>query len=400
MQFTLRNSLLATAAALCLTGAAGAQEIDGDAFATRLQSLMAESGTPFTYDSVNVEGQNIVMEGVSIGEGDNVIPIGTSRFENVSGSNAEGWTVERNTVDDFSIEAEGTTTSVGGLVAENVTIAPEGAAAPEAGAAVQTPNGAIPVWFERLVMGSLAIESDGHQAFVLNDMNVSNEVDGSAFAFDLEVASFTATPAPAPEGQAPSPATQMGYEEITGDLSAEGLWNTETGELALTPLQVNLEDVANLTFAYNVTGYTPSFIEQLSAIQQQMAANPDAQGASGMAMLGLMSQLNLVSAELRVEDQSITNRLLDRQAEENGQTREQVIDQLLGMLPVALGYLNNPQFQEEVTEAVSNYLRDPQSITAQIAPSQPVPVTQIIGAATGAPQTLPAILSMTVTSND
>ncbi len=73
---------------------------------------------------------------------------------------------------------------------------------------------------------------------------------------------------------------------------------------------------------------------------------------------------------------------------------------LVGSLPLALAYLQNAEFQAQVTAAVKNFLENPKSLRIAIAPPAPVPATQILGAAMGAPQTLPQVLNLSVTSGN
>ncbi len=114
-----------------------------------------------------------------------------------------------------------------------------------------------------------------------------------------------------------------------------------------------------------------------------MQASGGQNEGAGMAVIGLISQLYLQSAELAFHDNSLTNRLLDYYAKQNNQTREQMVTGLVGSLPLALGYLQNPEFQAEVTAAVKDFLENPKALRIAIAPAAPVPATQILGAAWG-----------------
>lgn len=391
--------LLSSTLLLGLGQQAFAQAVDGEAFAERVQATFAAAGFPLDYSGVRDESGTIVLEGVTFGEGAETTEVGEARFEGVTGSDTEGWRSERGTFDDFQVREATGVTNVEGLAVEGLSIREGGEGAGQA-FAIQTPTGeTLNAWFDRLLIAAMRVEQDGRETFALQDLDVANDVSSPTdFSFDMSVGSFSL--ATSGQGEEASVPEQIGYERFTGNIEANGAWNMETGDLSLSPLQINIDDAGEMNFAYHVAGYTPQFITQLRALQQQMAANPDNQGASGMAMIGLLSQLTIHSAELRFVDDSLTNRLLDHYAEENGQTREALIDQLVGSLPGFLSALNNPQFQTEVTEAVQSFLRDPQSITVSIAPDQPVPAAQIMGAAMGAPQTLPAVLSLTVRSND
>ena len=65
-----------------------------------------------------------------------------------------------------------------------------------------------------------------------------------------------------------------------------------------------------------------------------------------------------------------------------------------------LAQLNVPELQNAVATAVSAYLDDPKSFTVSAKPSAPVAFPMIMGAAMGAPNTIPQMLGVKVTAND
>jgi hypothetical protein len=129
-----------------------------------------------------------------------------------------------------------------------------------------------------------------------------------------------------------------------------------------------------------------------------MANQPDNSEAWTAATLGLISQLNLASLDITYEDASLAGRILEHYASLSGQSREQLVATLDGMLPPMLGGLQNQELQNEIAAAVSRFLKDPSSISLSLDPAQPVPAPQIVGAALGAPATLPDILNLSVTA--
>ncbi|MFD2236044.1 hypothetical protein [Aureimonas populi] len=388
----VRNGItrLSGGLALLLLGSTSALAAEADAFAARLQSVFAEQGTPLEFSAATAEGEDVILSGVRVGAGEESFELETVRFETVTGSNAEGWRVERVPFEDIEHVQEGGRTLVSGIMFEGLTIAPEGAE-----------DAMTDLQAERAGLETMIVEREGGEAFRLSGLAINNQPGPQGgFSADFTVREFMFDSTISPDSEGARTMAEIGYPQVRGDISGNALWNTETGELSLSPLAINVQDTGVLSFAYTITGYTPAFMQSLAQLQSQMAANPDGQNATGMAMIGLISQLYLNSAELTFDDASLTNKILDYYAERNGQSRDALIDQLLQTLPLALGYLQNPQFQAEVTQAVENFLRAPDNIVVAIEPPAPVPATQVIGAAMGAPQTLPAVLSLTVRSND
>lgn len=388
---TVRRSLGALSALTLLAlSTTSALAVDGSAFAERLRAVAAEQGTPITFGDPQTEGETVILPALTIGEAEQAFVLGDVRFEEVSGSTEAGWQVERVPFADVDTMAEGTRTTATGMVIEDMTIAPPTA-----------PGGAslAPFQFARAAFDAVVVERGEMEVARLEGMEITNDpAEAGGFSADFRLESFTVNTASEPASEGSRTMAELGYEQLTGDVTGQAAWQTESGTLSLTPLRINVEEAGVLDFAYTISGYTPEFVRSLAALQQQMAQNPESD-AAGMAVIGLVSQLYLNNAELTFTDQSLTGRLLDYYAGQNNQTREQLVDGLVGSLPLALAYLNNPEFQTQVSTAVETFLRDPKVLAIRVAPPAPVPATQVIGAAMGAPQTLPAVLNLTVESN-
>jgi hypothetical protein len=117
-------------------------------------------------------------------------------------------------------------------------------------------------------------------------------------------------------------------------------------------------------------------------------------------MLGLVQQLNFNSAEISFTDDSITKRALDFAGKQQGMSGKQLTQTIKALTPLMMAQLNMPDLQNEVSAAVNTYLDNPKSLTISAKPPQPVPFPMIAGAAMGAPNTVPAMLGLTVKAND
>lgn len=145
------------------------------------------------------------------------------------------------------------------------------------------------------------------------------------------------------------------------------------------------------------------FIKSLQEAAKQAEANQnkeEAQQALGLSMLGLMQQLSFESAQIRFDDASITKRALDYAGSQQNISGQQMADSLKAMTPIMLAQLNIPELQNAISAAVSTFLDNPKNLTLAAAPAKPVPFPMIMGAAMGAPNTLPQVLGVKVTAND
>ena len=114
----------------------------------------------------------------------------------------------------------------------------------------------------------------------------------------------------------------------------------------------------------------------------------------------LLQGLSLEKARIRWTDASLTTRLLDAKAKEQGTDRATFAKQLKLMVPMLTSAIGNKPFEQKITAAVGAYLDAPKSLTVKATPAAPLPLSQIMGAAMMAPQSLPTVLSADVTAND
>ncbi|KHJ56436.1 hypothetical protein LA66_07855 [Aureimonas altamirensis] len=391
MHFRTRGIMAGLIVGLMSSTAAHAAA-DGEAFAQRLKTLLAPQGVALEYTGVSESGDDVVLQGASIASEGESLELGDLTFENVEGTAEQGFTADRVGLRDVDRTESDSRLQVTGMEVEGLRLA---------GTAAAT-DPALPsnIQIDRAGFDAITMQHQGKDVLTIGTTELTSEqgsAGGISGTFEVSQFSFDTTVEPDSEGARTMAA--IGYPQIHGSMSGQAEWNPADGLLKLDPLKVVWDDAAEMDFAYTITGYTPAFIQQLSQLQQQMAANPEGSDSTGMAMLGLISQLYLNNARLAITDNSLTNKLLDHYAQRNGQTRDQLVQQLQAMLPSMLTYIQNPAFQTKVQEAVSAYLTNPENLSIVIAPQTPVPATQVIGAAMGAPQTLPEVLKLDITAN-
>ncbi|MEQ8739290.1 MAG: hypothetical protein RID59_12145, partial [Hoeflea sp.] len=207
-----------------------------------------------------------------------------------------------------------------------------------------------------------------------------------------------------PQGD-PTPGEVMkslGYEQIAGDLTFNALWDAETGTIDVREYALSLDEIGRFSMSFSLTGYTLEVIEAMAGVQKKALANPDeeaSQKAMGMAMLGLMQQLDFVSASLSFEDDSLTERLLDYYGSQQGLSGEQMGQGLKVMIPLTAGQLGIPALQKQIAAAANTYLDNPGSLTLSAEPAEPLPFPMITGAGMGDPRSLVDLLNVEVEAN-
>ncbi|MEP3048896.1 MAG: hypothetical protein ABJL55_21335 [Roseibium sp.] len=181
----------------------------------------------------------------------------------------------------------------------------------------------------------------------------------------------------------------LGYETLTVNVSGSGKWDPEAATLMVPDLKIDGTDVAALSLSLSLGGITRDVVNQLDASQD----NPE-------EALALLQGMTVSNIKIRLDDASLTGRVLDQEAKNAGVDVPQYIAGLTGSLPLMLGMLQNKELETKVTEAITQYLNEPGSLEITATPGAPVPMAQIMGTAMIAPQMIPQILSLGITANE
>ncbi|MGN6763572.1 MAG: hypothetical protein ACTHJY_00185, partial [Rhizobiaceae bacterium] len=185
-----------------------------------------------------------------------------------------------------------------------------------------------------------------------------------------------------------------------GSFAMAGSWAPKTGEASLDTYKLTVKNAGTFDISLKMSGYTPEFIRSLHAIRKKIAEAPEDQKTTqSMALLGLMQQLSFSGATVRFDDDSLTGKVMDYAAQQQGTKRGDIANQAKAVLPFMLMKLNNPDLSAEVTKAVSAFLDAPKNLAIVAAPPNPVPLAEIAAGAMGAPQQLPETLGLKVIAN-
>jgi hypothetical protein len=232
---------------------------------------------------------------------------------------------------------------------------------------------------------------------------MTKRADNSGVDFDAKVNGVAVDLSAVNDPQSKLAIEQLNLKQLDGTIAMKGGWELAPGKIDITEYSFDFKDVGKLNIALSLSGYTPAFAKSLQEALKTVRSNPnqqDAQQSAGLAMLGLLQQLTFNSAQIRFDDASITSRALEFAGKQQGVTGKQLADTLKAMTPIMMAQLNIPELQNAVSAAVTAYLDNPKSLTINASPDKPVPLPMIIGAAMGAPQSIPNVIGLKVSSND
>jgi len=380
------------ASALLFSLAAGAHaEVSADAVIDGLKRQLSLQGMELTAESAEMRGNNVVLSGVTVSPtaADDKFTIDEILLEGVEEAGNGAFTVSRAGMPAFSNVKDGYTVAFEGAVLEGCYIA-----GPE-----ETDPIAKGGFCRNYEVGGLTIAKSSTPVFELEGISIamSPYEPGGTMDYDVKVKDFTIDFAQVEDPKAKATMGELGYETLTGRVNVTGQWNAGSGDASMSQAII-LDDAATLNIDLAVGGYTPELIAAMQEMNKQMQEQSDQ--AKGLAMMGLMQQLQIANISIELVDDSATGKILDFVAKQQGSTRAGVVAMAKGTLPFALAQLQNPEFAAAASAAVGAFLDSPGSLKIAAMPAAPVPVAQVVGAAMAAPQSIIGVLNIKVTAND
>ncbi|MBB3591793.1 hypothetical protein FHX08_002137 [Rhizobium sp. BK529] len=386
--------MLSSAAILSFAGSAFA--LDGQDLLKKINAAYSQQGGTVAADSVDVDGTTVTLKNASFkpnaGE---AISIGEITLSGVEEQDDGSYYIEEAAFPDINTSKDGVTLSAQELTLGGISVPAQ-------------PGDTIDSMFfaESAHTGAVKIVKDGTEVFSVleSDANATLREDESGFDFDGTFKSIKADLSQAGDTPDSKEAIEkLALQHVQGDITMKGAWDPQPGTVDLSEISLDITNVGKLNFGFKISGYTMAFIKSMQDAMKQSEANPnkeEAQQALGLAMLGLAQQLNFEGAQIRFEDASITKRTLDYAGSKQNVSGQQMAESLKAMTPIMLAQLNIPELQNAIAAAVSTFLDNPKSLTVKATPEKPVVFPMIVGAAMGAPNTIPQMLGVKVSAND
>jgi len=379
-----------------LIGFAGsALALDGNDFAKTLTAAYAGSGSKLQYSGVDANGETVVMHNaVVVAPGDEKFTLGDVTFSGVEESDGGGYTAESATVPDIVSKHHRGDLSIKNIKVNGIDIPPMKPSEGTAQSIIYQSASAGPVTLsdkEGEVFSATSLTSKIDR--MDNDAGYKADVQANGLTFHLDRVRNPKTKAAV---------EAMGYQTVTGKFDMTGSWKADHGEVQVADCTLDLDNVGKLDLRLDLSGYTPDFIKSLRQLQAQALSKPGDKGAQqalGIGMLGLLQQLSFGGLSLRFDDASLTHKALTYAGQQQGVSADQMAQVAKAMLPIGLAKLKNPQFQQEISDAVGKFLDNPKNLEINAAPDKPVAFPMIMGSAMAAPQSLPNVLNVKVTAN-
>ncbi|MCM5556236.1 hypothetical protein [Pleomorphomonas sp. JP5] len=176
--------------------------------------------------------------------------------------------------------------------------------------------------------------------------------------------------------------TSMGYEtlDISGGLTLS--WDADKGDLHLEDLTLKAADMGVISSDFHLNGLPLSLVDRPSEIESRI------------------KKAALVSASVTYGNAGIVEKAFEAQAKKLDQDGDKFRENTAGALPLLLNFLEDPKLQARFEKPISDFIRDPKSITLSVAPETPVAFDQLEKVNTDKPNDLIRVLNVGVTANE
>jgi hypothetical protein len=395
MLYSTKARLLLAGAALSIC-ASPAFALDGNDLIAKINAALVIQGGALTAESVAVNGSTVTLTGAAFNPSGSPkkFALGTVTMEGVE-EDGGGYSIDKVVFPNVNASKDNTTITVSDIAMSGVTV--------PADTSSNTLDSLL--LYEEAHIGPVNVALDGKTVFSVGEANMTTAVadDNSGIDFGLKLEKLNADLSVTSDPQALETITDLGLTTINGTVTLTGGWTQNDGTVAIEEYSIDLDKVGKLNLSASLSGYTIDFIKSAQETAKAMEANAnkqEAQQAANLAMLGLLQRLTFNSAQIRFDDAGITKRGLDYAGKKQGASGEQMAQMIKAMTPLALAQYNIPELQNMLSVAVNTYLDKPENLTVTAEPANPVPFPMIMGAAMGAPNTLPKVLGVKVNAND
>jgi hypothetical protein len=389
----VRTAFFATSVlALSLTTPAFAA-VDAQKFMDTLSAKLESYGMNAKADSVEGQGEDIIIKGLKIAQASGADPINFPelKLEGVTEKDG-GYVIAQIAAPAAQYKVTEGVWDFGGAAVKNLSIPAVDSSDPSGGLILYDSVTMSPSKFstsegvEFIRLGSLEAtvspySADQPMTFALKPFDIF--INAAAAAKDDEANKEVMT--------------NLGLAEINAKIAMNGTWNPTDGKLTISEESFDVQNAGKLNFKFDISGYTPQLIKQMQDLAKQNAGKTSAE--NGMVLMGLAQQMTLNSVSIRFDDASLTGKLLDLAAQKMGQPKETLINQYKGMVPVLAAQLQDPEFVTMLSNAVNAYLDNPKNIEIKTAPAAPVPFAQIMATGMAQPQALIKTLGVQVIAN-
>jgi hypothetical protein len=374
--------------------------LDAADFAAKFSSAYGTVGYELQFGPVQENGNDISFNGLTIspvGSGEEPTKIDTVfTFSGVEQREDGGYTAESLTVPDIDIDRDGFNISAQNVEATNIYVPAKAEGGMIAMMQMFSGFSARPIavsmgekqLFALASVKSTSTFSPEQGVEALDGVSTEASFDGIAGSIGEEM------------GVTKDVIDALGLDAITGNMRESMDWTMADGRMNIGEFSLTLDNLGKVNLGLDFSGYTPELLNQMTASQAEIAKlSPQEQTARqeqmGMEMAG---KLSIFSLSLRYDDASLTNKLLDYFAAQQGISRTEFVGGLKIIAPAMLAQAGSPALVEQVKAAIGTFFDNPQSLEISIDPGRAVNFMELAALAAN-PDALVSSLNFQISAN-
>ncbi|WP_417671848.1 hypothetical protein [Roseibium sp.] len=174
--------------------------------------------------------------------------------------------------------------------------------------------------------------------------------------------------------------TRLGLQDLEINQAVSVYWDPDSLELSIANATIHILD-----------GGTASLSLTLGNVPRTLFTSPE------MAEV-VLAGATFKSGNLRFRGGELLDVILDEQAKAAGISRALLAEGLAEAARAEIGLLAGSAFEAQLIAAVRSFLRDPDEFEVELAPTPPVPMTELLGLAVTNPKGVPERLGARVLS--
>ena len=386
---------LSTSTAILAVFCTPAWAVDADDFASKFFAMWDSSGIGTEYSVTAVGDDGVRISGLTVTASDLETPMEVPLSMNVFGITEDGnggYRAESAQIEGFSFTEDDISLSVGEITLSGIDV--------PATASYETINDVPNI--EVISVGEITVDFEGQRVATLSGLEGTSMLDRQTSIATVQygLTRFEADLSGVDDEEAVTALAALGLLSISGSSQTEATINYETGLLDITENRFTIDDVGQLDMYGAFTGYDLELASSMIRTQQQVAKLPaDAKDAAMMGMgVQLISKVGLAHFTIRFDDDSISEKLIDLFAVQQGVDRATLGVMASAMIPAAMAEFNVPQLAKSVSKAVSDFIADPKSIEIGARPENPVTPIELMPFVES-PEIIVDMLGVTVTAN-
>lgn len=389
--------ILSLTAALGVSFALPAFALDGDAFFASIQSQMKKGGYDIEAGKISVDGANVNATDVKIirteAPGEKDVIVKEIAFQNIEEDKDGGYLVGRAVIDELRDDGSSNDGEIGSFHGIEITKLLVKSEKSEATYEGQLPFGVISV-------KKIIAEENGKSIFTLDDLSFGySEYEAEKLLkFGGEIGNLKVDLASLPNSEQKETLTKMGYTQLEIQGNFNFVANLVDGHVDVA-FQGNMNDAGQLNLSVSLAGLTKDLADELMRLSSEAnTASQQQKQIIAMSLVGLIQQLSLNAIDVKFVDNSITNKIIDMQKDQN-EKREDFVAKIKMFMPFGLAKLQHPDFAQKVSTEIGKYLDNPENLEITAKPDHNTPLAVITSTAVTSLKDLVDLLKLDVKAN-